>query len=770
MADVSHILGIVDSPSPSTAQSLSDPQLYINRELSWLEFNQRVLDEALDDTVPLFERMKFLAITASNLDEFFMVRVAGLKTQLAGGVAETGPDGLAPAEQLARIAARTHAMIGEIHRCLREQLLPGLASYAGVELVRPKSMTAVQKKHLLTLFADQIFPVLTPLAIDLGHPFPHLRNRTVNLAVTLFREGASSASLAVVQVPSMLNSLVELPVSPNGARRSFALLSDVIGMQAGEMFPRARVLACVGFRVLRNFDIAIDEEESADLLATIQKEVRKRDRGNAVRLELETGATPDVRRFLADVLKLQDDDLYDVDLPHAIGDLTALCVAPPVSATVPGEEPPKQEGPRLADEPFTPQLQPRLRDADNLFAELAKGDVLLHHPYESFETIVDLIEEAAVDPNVLAIKQTLYRTSGDSPIVKALALAAERGKQVTALVELKARFDEEANINWARALEEAGVHVVYGLIGLKTHCKVAMIVRREKDGLRRYVHFGTGNYNPNTARAYTDISMITCRPAFGTDASNLFNLLTGYSQPPVWNRLVVAPLVLQERIVELIRGEAKLARGGKDGRIIAKMNSLVDAEVIRELYEASRAGVKIDLLVRGICGLRPGVPGVSDNIRVLSVVDRFLEHSRIFYFRAGGKDELFISSADWMPRNFVRRVEIMVPVEDPALKTRLISEILAIKLADNVKASQLRPDGTYVRLRPGEGEPAVRSQVRFLGSRASTPRRRRSRPPSSARARRSRCVRRPRAAASPRPVPRPPTASRPPGARSHRCR
>ncbi|MCC6995843.1 MAG: polyphosphate kinase 1 [Deltaproteobacteria bacterium] len=699
-------------PVAPVAVSLADPQLYINRELSWLEFNQRVLDQALDDSVPLFERMKFLAITASNLDEFFMVRVAGVKTQLAGGVADAGPDGLSPAEQLARISARTHAMVAEMQRCLREQLLPGLANYAGIELVRPTKMTAVQRKHLAALFADQIFPILTPMAIDLGHPFPHLRNKTTNLAVTLVREGAKAASLAVIQVPGMLASLVELPPSPTGPRRSFALLADVIALHAGEMFPGARVLAAFGFRVTRNFDLAIDEEESADLLATIQKEVRRRDRGNAVRLELEAGVGADVRRFLAEALKLGDDDLYEVDVPHAIGDLLPLCV--PAAPVASGMEETTAVGPRLADEPFTPQVQPRLRDAETLFSEIAKGDVLLHHPYESFATVIDFIEDAAEDPNVLAIKQTLYRTSGDSPIVKALALAAERGKQVTALIEIKARFDEEANIHWARALEEAGVHVVYGLIGLKTHCKVAMVVRREKDGLRRYVHFGTGNYNPATARLYTDLSLLTCRPQLGTDASNLFNLLTGYSQPPVWHRLVVAPLTLQERIIELIRAEAKLARSGKEGRIIAKMNALVDAETIRELYEASRAGVKIDLLVRGICGLRPGVPGVSDNIRVISVVDRFLEHSRIFYFRAGGKEEVFISSADWMPRNFVRRVEAMIPIEDPALRTRVVAEILGTMLADNVKANLLRPDGSYVRLRPGDAEPQLRSQVRFL--------------------------------------------------------
>jgi polyphosphate kinase len=697
-------------PAPAPTPSLDEPALYLNRELSWLEFNQRVLDEALDATVPLLERVKFVAISASNLDEFFMVRVAGLKQQQASGVAELPADGLSPGEQLARISDRAQRMVGDQYRLFREVLRPGLDAI-GIHLLRSDQLDAEQRRFLGAWYAKQIYPALTPLAIDPGHPFPHLRNRTLNLAIALDRaapgsEGGgrdgrrtatASAAFAVVQVPTVLGRLVEVPTGKAG--RGFVLLEDVIAQNVGDLFPGTRVLGVWPFRLTRNFDLSYDEDESEDLLKTIQKEVRRRDRGSAVRLEIALGADPGVRRFLTQVLRLGDADVYNIDGPLMLADLMPLYAVP---------------SPRDArDEPAPPHAVPKLRDAPSLFEVIAAGDVLLHHPYESFEHVVDFIEDAADDPSVLAIKQTLYRTSGDSPIIKALARAAESGKQVTALVELKARFDEENNIAWARALEEAGVHVVYGLIGLKTHCKVALVVRREDGGIRRYVHLSTGNYNPTTARLYTDVSLFTARESFGTDATALFNLLTGYSQPAAWKRFVVAPIGLHETILSLIDREAESARAGQPGRIIAKMNALVDAEVIRALYRASQAGVKIDLLVRGICCLRPGVPGVSDNIRVASVVDRFLEHSRISYFRAGGKDEVYLASADWMPRNFVRRVELMFPVEDPALKSHVLERILGTMLADTAKTRVLGADGRYERLAPPPGEKPLRSQAVF---------------------------------------------------------
>ncbi len=682
--------------------ALDDPTLFINRELSWLEFNQRVLDEALDPQVPILERLKFLAISASNLDEFFMVRVAGLKQQLAGGVVETSADGLRPAEALARISVRAQRMVAEQYRVLRNEILPGLGQI-GIRVLVPSELDGEQKKLLGSHFTNHLYPALTPLAIDPGHPFPHLRNRTLNLAIALDRgvggRAGAVAGFAVVQVPAVLGRFVEVP-QPQ-ARRAYVLLEDAIAMHVGDLFPGTRILGVWPFRVTRNFDLNYDEDESADLLQTIQKEVRRRDRGNAVRLEIGHGADPGVRRFLADALRLGNDDVYAVDGPLHLADLGVLGA---------GDDHPRE----ARDEPAAPQQVPRLRDAASTFEAIALQDVLLQHPYETFEHVVDFIEEAADDPNVLAIKQTLYRTSGDSPIVKALARAAEAGKQVTALVELKARFDEENNILWARALEEAGVHVVYGLIGLKTHCKVALVVRREGKGIRRYVHLSTGNYNPSTARIYTDLSLFTCRDSFGADATALFNLLTGYSQPASWKRFIVAPMELHNAVVSMIEREAEHARNGTGGRIIAKMNALVDPEVIKALYRASQAGVKIDLLCRGICCLRPGVPGVSENIRVASIVDRFLEHSRVYYFGNGGKEEIWLSSADWMPRNFVRRVEIAFPVEDAALKARVRDEILAVQLADNVKTRVLRSDGTYERVGPTvKGEEAIRSQMRF---------------------------------------------------------
>jgi polyphosphate kinase len=695
----------VGASAPPTASPSPDPgttHLFLNRELSWLSFNERVLAEACDAGVPLGERFKFQNIVASNLDEFFMVRVAGLKQLVAGGVMEKGADGMLPTEQLAAICSRAHVMVTELYRNWQHEIAPGLAERAGIAILRSGQLGAEQRSFLEGRFRKDVWPVLTPLAVDQGHPFPMLRNRSLNLAVLLHKErqrvARRHAIFAVVQVPSVLPRLVEVP-APAPYRAAFVLLEDLITMHVGDLFPGFRVVGCSPFRVTRNFDLAIDEDEADDLLKTIQKELRRLERGQAVRLEMAANAPADVEGFLRQSLRLEADDVYAVDGPLHLADLAPLY----------GHD----ELRELKDEPFAPQLVPPLADAPNLFRAIGERDVLLHHPYESFDHVVDFISEAAGDPQVLALKQTLYRTSADSPIIRALIRAAENGKQVTAVVELKARFDEGPNIAWARVLEEAGVHVVYGVVGLKTHCKMSLVVRREAGEIKRYVHMSTGNYNPSTARLYGDISFFTAREAFADDAGALFNLLTGYASPPSWKRFSVAPVGLIERVVELIERE----RGfGAKGRIIAKMNALVDPEVIAALYAASQAGVRVDLLVRGICCLRPGVPGISENIRVTSVIDRFLEHARIVCFDNGGRREVYLSSADWMPRNFVRRVEVMFPIEDEALRNRLVDEILALSMADKVKAHQLLRDGSYERLRPPPDQPeaALRSQQRFV--------------------------------------------------------
>jgi polyphosphate kinase len=690
-------------PSPPTARR--DPasaNLFLNRELSWLEFNGRVLEEAVDPALPLGERLKFQSIVASNLDEFFMVRVAGLKQLVASRSAEAGADCLPPAEQLAAICERAHALVGALYQNWKDAIEPGLREKAGVTILRPAQLSPPQRARLQAIFTKDVWAVLTPLAVDQGHPFPALRNRSLNLAILLHKErqrvARRSSIIAVVQVPSVLPRLVEVPAEPH-QRAAFVLLEDLITLHAGDLFPGFRVVSCSAFRVTRNSDLTIDEDEADDLLKTIQRELRRRDRGHAVRLEIAEDTPADIQKFLRQALRLEKDDVYSVPGPLHLSDLSPLH----------GHELLRD----LQDEPFVPQDPPALRDTDDIFRAVRERDILLHHPYESFDHVVDFVAQAADDPNVLAIKQTLYRTSADSPIIRALVRAAENGKQVTAVVELKARFDEGHNIAWARTLEEAGVHVVYGLPGFKTHCKLLLIVRRQNGHIARYVHMSTGNYNPSTARLYGDISYLTARDAFADDAGALFNLLTGYSSPPTWQRFAVAPVGLAERVIELIDRERSFGSGG---RIIAKMNALVDPEVIRALYRASEAGVKIDLLVRGICCLRPGIPGVSENIQVLSVVDRFLEHARIFYFQAGGKKEVYLGSADWMPRNFIRRVEVMFPVEDPALRDRVLNEILGISLADNVKARRLNGDGRYERLHPPADDPsgAVRSQQRFM--------------------------------------------------------
>jgi len=676
--------------------------MFINRELSALAFNLRILGEAQDASLPPYERLRFLAIASANLDEFFMVRVAGIKQQLGSGVTATEADGLSPTEQFQAITAEVREMVRLFDSVWREELVPLLRSH-GVELLSPEALDRGQREAAREHFRSAVFPALTPLAVDPGHPFPHLRNKSLNLAVVLHRDGrkrrtgSGPVDLAVVQVPTVLSRLVPVPAAEG--RSAYLLLEDLIGLFLGELFPGFTVEHRAAFRVTRNWDLDLDEEESEDLMSTIQEELRRRDRGMAVRLELDQGATLALEASLRQSLGLTHEDVYRSEAPLQLSDLTALAE--------------RDHRPELRAEPFTPALPAPLRDAESLFPVLARADVLLQHPYESFDAVTRFIEEAADDPNVLAIKQTLYRIAPDSPIARALSRAAENGKQVAALVELKARLDEANNIAWARRMEEAGVHVVYGLIGLKTHCKIALVVRREGQGIRRYVHLGTGNYNALTARQYTDLSLFTARTAVADDVSALFNMLTGYAVPPTFKRLVVAPFGLQEKLVELIRREADRARKGEGGRILAKVNHLVDAKVIRELYAASQAGVRIDLLVRGICCLRPGMLGVSENIRVRAVLDRFLEHGRVFAFGTPERAEVFLSSADWMPRNFERRVEVMVPVEDPAIRLRLLDEVLGIGLRDDAKAAELRPDGTYSPVTT-EGGPTVRSQMIFL--------------------------------------------------------
>jgi polyphosphate kinase len=688
---------------PDVAPDLRSNALYLNRELSWLEFNARVLAEAENEAVPLLERLKFHTIVASNLDEFFMVRVAGLKQQLTGEVGEIPPDGMTVGEQLAAISSRVHELVLSQGTALANNLFPKLAAQ-GILVVKPEALSAEALAGLDQRFHAEVFPILTPIAIDPGHPFPHLRNKSLNLGVMFTREGSQEAGFGVVQVPMMLPRLLEVSgvKTPDGpvAKHAFVLLEDLIARHVMTIFPGMRLKGVYAFRVTRNFDLEIDEEEAEDLLQTIQQELRRRERGNAVRLEVAGEPTAASLAKLVKALKLDPDkDVYRTTGMLNVSDLIQI-----VS---------REERRDLRDEPFTGQPVPPLRDAEDIFAVLRETDVLLHHPYESFDSVVDLITRAADDPDVLAIKQTLYRAGGDSPIVKALARAAESGKQVTAIVELKARFDEESNIVWARTLEQSGVHVVYGLLGLKTHAKCLLIVRREKGTLRRYVHLSTGNYNPSTARAYTDISLMTSKPPLCEDASSLFNLLTGYSAPPKWNSFIVSPLGLHEAVLGLIQREADHARAGRPARISAKMNALVDEDVIEALYRASQAGVPITLLVRGICCLRPGVPKVSETVEVRAIVDRFLEHGRLFQFTNGGKDEVYLSSADWMPRNFHRRVEIMVPIEDPVLRAKLI-EILNVTVADNVKSWSLRSDGSYARTAPKAGAPLVRSQQRFM--------------------------------------------------------
>jgi len=693
--------------SSEILNSSTEASPYINRELSWLEFNRRVLDEALDERHPLLERVKFLSIFSTNLDEFFMIRVAGIKQQVAAGVVGRSPDGMTPAEQLIAIRRVVDDMADRHRRCWLEDVEPKLRAQ-GIHILDYGELTEQQRAFCKAYFEREVFPVLTPLAFDPSHPFPQISNLSINLAVVI-NDPEEGPLFARVKVPAVLPRLIPindgtregLDHIPQERRHCFVWLDQVIAENVDALFPGMAVTEAYVFRITRNADVEIQEEEAADLLRTIEQGVRQRRFGAVVRLTMQHDMPQRVRELLLTQLKLTPDDLYEVSGPLGLSDIMSLT---------------KIDRPDLKDPPFYPKAPALLRNARSsteIFNAIRQQDILLHHPFDSFQPLVELIEAAAEDPEVLAIKQTLYRVGSNSPIVKALMHARDQDKQVTVLVELKARFDEENNITWARALERAGVHVVYGLVGLKTHAKIALVVRRELDGLRRYVHLGTGNYNAGTARIYTDLGLLTCRPDIGADVSDLFNFLTGYSRQDRYRKLLVAPVNLRDRLTWLIEREGAHAASGRGGRLIFKLNSLVDPAMIRLLYQASRVGVRIDLIVRGICCLRPGVPGMSENISVRSVVGRFLEHSRVYYFENGGQPEVYLGSADLMQRNLDRRVETLFPIEDRGMVAHIRDDLLEIYLADNIRAHLLQPDGTYIRAHPNDDEPPIDSQATF---------------------------------------------------------
>jgi polyphosphate kinase len=683
--------------------------------LSWLEFNLRVLEEAENPENPLMERLKFLAIFSSNLDEFFMVRVSGLREQAFGESApqDYAPDGMTAMEQLRAIAARTQELVARQYRCLRDSIAPGLEA-EGFRLLRYADLAGGQREQVDRFFRERALPILTPMAVDPAHPSPRYHNRGLYLGVMLNRtEGLGPKRMfAVVQVPQVLPRVVTVDGGEPGTR-SFVLLEDVVSARLPELFGGFDVETWSAFRITRDSDLELLEQESDDMLKLIEDRLKARQRGQAVRIEIAARADDAIARMIIDEEGLHGgtgaadgnySEVYRIDGPL---DLTATWELYRLA----GYD-------RLHDKPFIPRVPRGLdRRGGDIFSAIAQRDILLHHPYESFDPVVEFVTSAAADPRVLAIKQTLYRTSGDSPISRALIAAAESGKHVTALVELKARFDEANNVSWARQMERAGVHVVFGFLDLKTHCKVSLVVRQEGNGLKRYVHLGTGNYNPTTALIYTDLGMFTADEAVAEDASALFNLLTGYSQGHAWQRLIVAPNDLQRRTLELIDGQARRAAEGRPARIFAKLNALVDHRIIAALYRASRAGVPIDIIARGICCLRPGVPGLSETIRVRSIVDRFLEHSRIFVFGPDEEAEVYLGSADWMPRNFHRRVEVMFPLLAPDIRQRVLREIVPIYLADNTRARRLGPDGVFQLLHPGPDDPARRCQLDFLEQR-----------------------------------------------------
>jgi polyphosphate kinase len=676
-----------------------EPKYFLNRELSWLEFNQRVLDEALDATNPLLERLKFFTIASSNLDEFFEVRVAGLKQQIESDVVERSTDGLTATENFQAVTKRVRKMVADQYACWRDELKPALAKNK-ICLLDVEELSRADFEWIEEYYQAKIRPVLTPLAIDPAHPFPQLLNKSLNLMVRLEikKDSQTLKHMAVVQCPAILPRLIQLP--REDARRDYVFLGQLIGHFLADIFPGTKILGYWQFRVTRNSELYIDEEETGNLLKAVETELHNRRKGDAVRLEIAHDCPEQLRDALLKTFRLTEDDLYLVDGPLNPTRLMMLYQG--------------DHSPELRDPPFVAPIARALRGQKDLFAAIRARDILLHHPYENFNSVVEFLEQAAEDRDVLAIKMTLYRTGGDERIIGALMNAVNNGKQVTAVVELRARFDEANNIQWARQLEENGVHVVYGLVGYKIHAKVALVVRHERTQIRRYVHLATGNYNPTTARLYTDLGLLTCKTEFGEDATNLFNLLTGICQFQGMSKLIVAPFDLHARLLRLIDREIENAKKDLPARIIVKLNSLVEPELIEALYRASQAGVKIDLIVRGICCLRPGVKNLSENITVRSIVDRFLEHSRIYYFENACETEVFIGSADWMPRNLFRRIETAFPIEDGNLRERIISEILAISLADNAKARFLQADGSYRQAKPENGEKLLRSQTRFI--------------------------------------------------------
>ena len=675
-----------------------NPAYFENRELSWLKFNGRVLNEARDKTIPLLERLKFLSITSSNLDEFFMVRVASLKDMVHAKYKKRDIAGMTAKEQLAAINVDTRQLVELQYSTYNRSLIPTLKGQGIVILDDFAGLTKEQSEYVDQYFMENVYPVLTPMAVDASRPFPLIRNKSLNIAALLSgRDEKAKAEFATVQVPSVLPRFVKIPSASGEEPETFLLLEQVIAKNLGQLFLDQDILCAYPYRIMRNADFNIDEDEAEDLLKEIESKLKQRQWGEVIRLEVDEKIDKKLLKILKEAFEIASEDIFKIPGPI---DLTFLMKLYGLE----GYD-------HLRYEPYKPQPVPEIAKDADIFEEIKKKDILLHHPYQTFEPVVDFIRQASVDPNVLAIKQTLYRVSGNSPIIASLAQAAENGKQVTVLVELKARFDEEHNIVWAKKLEKAGCHVIYGLVGLKTHSKIALVVRKEEDGIRRYVHLGTGNYNDSTAKLYTDMGMFTCSESYGEDATAVFNMLSGYSEPKHWNRLAVAPIWLRRKFLYLIQREIKHAKAGKEAHIIAKMNSLCDKEIIEALYEASSAGVKIELIVRGICCLKVGIPGISEHISVHSIVGNFLEHSRIFYFRNDGVEEYYMGSADWMPRNLDRRVEILFPVEDEELKGK-VRHILEVQLADNTKAHILQPDGGYEKI-DKRGKVLVGSQMQF---------------------------------------------------------
>ncbi len=685
-------------------KTFAKPEYYENRELSWLKFDCRVLNEGRDKTIPLLERLKFVSITSSNLDEFFMVRVASLKDMVHAGYRKKDMSGMDAAEQLSAINVKTRELTEQQYHAYNRSLLPLMRQNQIHVLDAYEELTESQQKFVDHYFDENVYPVLTPMAVDASRPFPLIRNKTLNIAALIVKRSENGkkpsekkqVEFATVQVPSVLPRLVEIP-SENPEEKIFLLLEQVIEKNIDKLFLNYEVQCAYPYRIMRNADLTIDEDEAVDLLKEIQKQLKMRQWGEVIRLEVEDGIDKRLLRFLKEELKVAEEDIFKIQGPI---DLTFLMKLYGLE----GYD-------HLRYPPYRPQRHPGIEPGENIFDRIREGDILLHHPYQSFDPVVDFIRQAAKDPDVLAIKQTLYRVSGNSPIIASLAQAAERGKQVSVLVELKARFDEENNIVWAKKLEQAGCHVIYGLVGLKTHSKIALAVRREEEGIRRYVHLGTGNYNDSTAKLYTDCGIFTCHEGIGEDATAIFNMLSGYSEPPSWNELAVAPIWLRGKFMRLIQREIRHAKAGRQAQIVAKMNSLCDEGIMEALYEASAAGVKIKLVVRGICCLKVGIKGVSENIEVRSIIGNFLEHSRIFAFWNDGEEEVYMGSADWMPRNLDRRVEILFPVLDSGLKKQ-VKHILEVELSDNTKAHILKPDGNYEKI-DKRGKVLVNSQAQF---------------------------------------------------------